>query len=126
MKNYTADEIRAERTSRGWNQVELGRRVGVSGPAVSKWENGQSVVTYQHMLRLNEIFRKDAPEPSRLDELEAEVIRLRAGLDEAAARIETLSEAVARSLGRQLSRPDAATQPDRADVAARRRAPRSG
>lgn len=37
MTTY-GERLRAARKARGWSQRELGRRVGVSGAAVSRWE----------------------------------------------------------------------------------------
>ena len=36
-----AAELRAQRTARGWTQVELGRQIGYSGSFVSDVERGE-------------------------------------------------------------------------------------
>lgn len=42
------------RSSRGWKQVELGRRAGIEPPRLSRLENGRSTPTLAELARLRE------------------------------------------------------------------------
>ncbi|MFL6198626.1 MAG: helix-turn-helix domain-containing protein [Thermoanaerobaculia bacterium] len=42
------------RSSRGWKQVELGRRAGIEPPRLSRLENGRSAPTLAELARLRE------------------------------------------------------------------------
>ena len=42
------------RSSRGWKQVELGRRAGIEPPRLSRIENGRSMPTLAELARLRE------------------------------------------------------------------------
>lgn len=48
--------INEQRTSRGWSQVELANRLGVTKQTVSNWENENIQPSIEMLLRLAEIF----------------------------------------------------------------------
>lgn len=63
MSNPATDEIDLRalgsrivelRSSRGWKQVELGRRAGIDPTRLSRIENGRSVPTLAELARLRE------------------------------------------------------------------------
>lgn len=56
MENVIAKKIRENRIRLHMSQQELGKKVGVSNRAVSKWENGLSYPTTETCYRLAEIF----------------------------------------------------------------------
>jgi len=51
-----AAELRAQRTARGWTQVELGKRIGYSGSFVSDVERGERAPGEDFAQRCDEVF----------------------------------------------------------------------
>ena len=51
-----AAELRAQRTARGWTQVELGRQIGYSGSFVSDVERGERAPSDDYAQRCDETF----------------------------------------------------------------------
>ncbi len=69
VKAAMGEQIHSLRKRAGFSQAELGTRVGVSGKAVSKWENGDAVPSTEVLCRLSalfgiplDVFLKQAPE----------------------------------------------------------------
>ena len=56
IKSTMAEQIYTLRKRAGFSQNELGERVGVSGKAVSKWENGDAVPSTEVLCRLSALF----------------------------------------------------------------------
>lgn len=53
---YTLTSVRRLREEQGLTQEELARRVGVSPPAVSKWERGLAFPSMGKVVKLAEVF----------------------------------------------------------------------
>jgi transcriptional regulator with XRE-family HTH domain len=72
------DVLRAVRQAKGWTQAEAGRRIGVAGNTVSRWELGQLTPTGIQRARALEVYGLvDAPVlPQALRELEERVAAL--------------------------------------------------
>jgi transcriptional regulator with XRE-family HTH domain len=70
--------LRAMREAKGWTQAEAGRRIGVAGNTVSRWELGQLKPTGIQRARALEVYGLvDAPVlPEALRELEERVAAL--------------------------------------------------
>ncbi len=56
VKSLMAEQIYRYRRLSHFSQEELGRRVGVSGKAVSKWENGDAAPSTEVLCRLLQLF----------------------------------------------------------------------
>jgi transcriptional regulator with XRE-family HTH domain len=79
--------LRALREAKGWTQAEAGRRIGVAGNTVSRWELGQTEPAAIQRARALEVYGLvDAPLLPRalheLDERVAALERWRRELDE--------------------------------------------
>lgn len=93
MSKYTPQDIRSERIKRKWTQRAFADMIGVTPVSVSKWENGQTEPSYNHMRRISEVFDHGA-DRDRVAELEADVEALRTQQRELVARLnELLQEA---------------------------------
>ena len=57
--------LRQLREERGWSQVELARRLGVSQDVVSKWETGQVAPSGAKRYRLLVLFATPDPNDAR-------------------------------------------------------------
>lgn len=53
---YALTSVRRLREEQGLTQEELARRVGVSPPAVSKWERGLAFPSMGKVVKLAEVF----------------------------------------------------------------------
>ena len=56
------DYIRSQREAKGLSQFQLGKIIGVTDKAVSKWENGYSYPKNIYLLRLSETLNIDPAE----------------------------------------------------------------
>ena len=54
--NLTAKRIKELRTSRGWTQAELARRLGITRNGVNSWEQGLSVPSPAYLVDLAKTF----------------------------------------------------------------------
>ncbi|WP_243109300.1 MULTISPECIES: helix-turn-helix transcriptional regulator [unclassified Dehalobacter] len=54
------NRIKELREEMGWTQAELGDRLNVNGPAVSKYESGRTPLTDETIVKLSEIFDESA------------------------------------------------------------------
>ncbi|TPQ18968.1 helix-turn-helix domain-containing protein [Streptomyces sporangiiformans] len=52
MRDFPAEEIRAAREARGWDQAELARLISVGQQTVSRWERGESSPSGERLRRL--------------------------------------------------------------------------
>jgi transcriptional regulator with XRE-family HTH domain len=70
--------LRAVREAKGWTQAEAGRRIGVAGNTISRWELGQLKPTGIQRARALEVYGLvDAPVlPQAVRELEERVAAL--------------------------------------------------
>ena len=70
--------LRAMREAKGWTQAEAGKRIGVAGNTISRWELGQLTPTGIQRARALEVYGLvDAPVlPQALRELEERVAAL--------------------------------------------------
>ena len=70
--------LRAVREAKGWTQAEAGKRIGVAGNTISRWELGQLTPTGIQRARALEVYGLvDAPVlPQALRELEERVAAL--------------------------------------------------
>jgi transcriptional regulator with XRE-family HTH domain len=70
--------LRAMREAKGWTQAEAGRRIGVAGNTISRWELGQLTPTGIQRARALEVYGLvNAPVlPQALRELEERVAAL--------------------------------------------------
>ncbi len=55
--NFMPDKLRSLRQINGYSQKKLGEMLGISDRAVSKWENGLSVPSSEHLVLISEIFK---------------------------------------------------------------------
>lgn len=62
----TGDWIRQERKARGWNQTELGERLGVSQVQVSQWETGKSQPSPHQEAQLRELLGDGSGSPEAI------------------------------------------------------------
>jgi transcriptional regulator with XRE-family HTH domain len=56
MMQSSADRLYHLRTQAGMTQADLGRKLGVQGPAISSWERGDHLPNKHAMIEMNEIF----------------------------------------------------------------------
>ncbi len=56
MAQGGAKTIRQLREERGWAQLDVALRLGVSAAAVSNWERGRTVPRLEHRRRLAQLF----------------------------------------------------------------------
>lgn len=54
------NRIKELREERGWTQEELGKKLNVNAPAISKYENGRTPLTDETIKKLAEIFDESA------------------------------------------------------------------
>ena len=82
--------LRAVREAKGWTQAEAGRRIGVAGNTISRWELGQLTPTGIQRARALEVFGLvDAPMlPQALHELDERVTALERELKGRVAALE--------------------------------------
>src|SRR5690606_32874243 len=72
-----ATAIAALRRKMGWTQVEMGKRLGVAGATVSRWESAISIPEPEHLERLADLqpdFRRYIGMPER-EHMERSVAR---------------------------------------------------
>ena len=91
MDNLTPEQIRAERMQRKWTQRAFADMIGVTPVSVSKWENGLTEPSYNHMRRIIEVFTHGA-DRDRVAELEAEVEALKSQQRELVERLTLLRQ----------------------------------
>ncbi len=56
MNGFQCEKLKKLRKNSGVSQKELGKKLGISDRAVSKWENGLSKPSFENMLGLSKIF----------------------------------------------------------------------